>query len=100
LVLGDTLHHSQRSLLQNWLKSCKTGNGRIRAGVPKNFIVADKTGTGGYGSIGDVGVVWRKHASPVVLAIYVRQNIKNAQTPNAVIARATKIVMDAASESR
>jgi beta-lactamase class A len=95
LVLGDALNHSQRKLIQNWLTHCKTGNNRIRSGVPKNAIVADKTGTGGYGSIGDVGVVWRKDASPVVLGIYVRNNQKNAHTSDKVIAQVTQIVMDA-----
>lgn len=57
LVLGSALGKSQRKTLQDWLKHSKTGDKRIRAGVPRNFIVADKTGSGGYGSIGDVGVV-------------------------------------------
>ncbi|OGT47354.1 MAG: hypothetical protein A3E82_02095 [Gammaproteobacteria bacterium RIFCSPHIGHO2_12_FULL_38_11] len=94
LVLGNALGKSQRQQLQVWLKHCKTGNHRIRAGVPDHFIVGDKTGTGGYGSIGDIGVVWRPQASPIVLAIYARQNEKKAQTPDKVIAKATKIVMN------
>lgn len=94
LVLGNALDKSQRQLLQDWLKRCKTGNHRIRAGVPDHFIVGNKTGTGAYGSIGDVGVVWRPQASPIVLAIYVRKNEKNAQTPDKVIAEASKIVMN------
>jgi len=93
LVLGNVLGHSQRLQLQEWMKHCKTGDNRIRAGVPRHFIVADKTGTGGYGSIGDIGVVWRTHASPIVLAVYVRRDEKNAHTPDKVIAQATKIVM-------
>ncbi|MCX7124791.1 MAG: class A beta-lactamase [Gammaproteobacteria bacterium] len=97
LVLGNALGNSQRQQLKDWLKHCKTGNNRIRAGVPRNFIVADKTGTGGYGSIGDIGVVWRPHASAIVLALYVRQNEKNAHTSGKVIEQATKIVMNAVS---
>src|SRR3990167_660883 len=92
LVLGNILQHPQKMQLQNWLKQCKTGNNRIRAGVPKGAVVADKTGTGGYGSIGDIGVVWLPHHAPIVLAIYVRQNQKNVRTSDKVIASATKIV--------
>lgn len=94
LVLGNALGRFQRQQLQDWMKHCKTGNNRIRAGVPRHFIVADKTGTGGYGSIGDIGVIWRTQASPIVLAIYARQNEKNAHTPDKVIAEASKIVMN------
>lgn len=56
-------------------------------------MVADKTGTGGYGSIGDIGVVWLPHHAPVVLAIYVRQDQKNAHTSDRVIASTTRIVL-------
>ena len=93
LVLGNALGNVQRIQLQHWLKQSKTGDHRIRAGVSKKFIVADKTGGGGYGSIGDIGVVWRPHQSPVVLAIYVKTNEKDAHTPDRVIAEATKIAM-------
>lgn len=94
LVLGHALNNSQRALLVDWMKRCKTGDHRIRAGVPHDYLVADKTGTGGYGSIGDIGVIWRTHKSPVVLAVYVRQNEKNAHTPDKVIAQATRILMN------
>lgn len=94
LVLGNALGNSERQQLQNWMKQCKTGNNRIRAGVPRHFIVADKTGTGSYGSISDIGVIWRTQASPIVLAVYVRKNKKNAHIPDRVIAQATKIVMN------
>jgi len=95
LMLGNVLDNLQRHYLQEWLKNCKTGKSRIRAGVPRNSIVADKTGTGGYGSIGDIGVVWRPHASPVVLVVYVRKNEKNSHTSGKIIAQITKIVMNA-----
>lgn len=95
LVLGNVLDNLQRTKLQDWLKNSKTGEHCIRTGVAHNFIVADKTGTGSDGSIGDVGVIWRSHASPIVLAVYARQNEKNAHTSDKIIAQATKIVMSA-----
>ena len=97
LVLGNALDYSKRKLLKDWLKHCKTGDHRIRAGVPHDFVVADKTGTGDYGSIGDIGVIWRTHGASVVLVVYVRQNEKNSHTSDKVIAQAAKIVMNAMS---
>ncbi|MCX7124479.1 MAG: class A beta-lactamase [Gammaproteobacteria bacterium] len=97
LVLGNALNYSKRKFLQDWLRHCKTGDNRIRAGVPRGFIVADKTGTGDYGSIGDIGVIWRTQGAPVVLVVYVRQNEKNSHTSGKIIAQATKIVMNSMS---
>ena len=36
--------------LKNWLIGSKTGDTRLRAGVPADWIVGDKTGTGGRGT--------------------------------------------------
>ncbi|MCX7114551.1 MAG: serine hydrolase [Gammaproteobacteria bacterium] len=46
LVLGDVLGKIQREKLKSWLIGNTTGDLRIRAGVPKGWIVADKTGSG------------------------------------------------------
>lgn len=100
LVLGNALDIFQRQQLEDWMKHCKTGNDRIRAGVSRHFIVVDKTGTGGYGSIADIGVIWRTHASPIVLVIYVRKNEKNAYTQDRVIEKATRITMNAMANLR
>jgi beta-lactamase class A len=48
LVLGDALALPQREQLRTWLVDNTTGNFRIRAGVPKGWVVGDKTGGGKY----------------------------------------------------
>src|SRR6185437_6091427 len=50
LVLKDALKLPEREQLLSWLKSNTTGNAKIRAGVPKGWIVGDKTGSGDYGT--------------------------------------------------
>jgi beta-lactamase class A len=71
LVLGDVLGVSERRQLQTWLKKNTTGNARIRAGVPKAWIVGDKTGTGfHYGTTNDIAIIWPPECAPIVLAIY------------------------------
>lgn len=95
IVLGNVLASPQRNMLVTWLKDDKYANERIRAGVPKNWIVADKTGTGFYdGGMGDVGVVWPPKCKPVVLAIYFVKNQKNAPKQQEIFALATQIVMN------
>ncbi|MFD2350926.1 serine hydrolase [Nonomuraea ferruginea] len=47
LTTGKTLHAQDRARLVGWLKASLTGANRIKAGLPKDWTVGDKTGTGG-----------------------------------------------------
>lgn len=93
LVVGNSLAPMQRKQLQNWLKNNTTGRLRISAGVPKKWLVGDKTGTGEYGSTNDVGVIWPTGAEPIVLAIYFTQDKPDAKANDVVIADATRIIV-------
>ncbi|MCB0739198.1 MAG: class A beta-lactamase, partial [Bacteroidetes bacterium] len=93
LVLGDVLAPYQRRLFRTWLIENKTGNKRIRAGVPKGWVVGDKTGTCAYGTTNDIGVVWGPSGQKIVLAIYFTQLKKNAPTRDDVIDFVTKIIL-------
>ena len=44
LLLADVLSESSRHQLEDWLQRNETGTFMIRAGVPKTWIVGDKTG--------------------------------------------------------
>ncbi|QHI96146.1 class A beta-lactamase [Aristophania vespae] len=72
-VLGDTLKSASRDKLTNWLLSNKTGERRIRAGLPHAWRVGDKTGTfnENYFSTVDIGVVWPIARRPMVIACFV-----------------------------
>jgi beta-lactamase class A len=55
---GELLEASQRTLLWDLMGRARTGERRIRAGLPPGTQVVDKTGTGGNGTVtNDVGVV-------------------------------------------
>ncbi|WON78728.1 class A beta-lactamase [Serratia sp. UGAL515B_01] len=95
LTLGDALPNEQRQLLNSWMKGNTTGDQRIRAGVPSGAIVADKTGSGDYGTANDIGVVWIKDSAPLVIAIYSTYAQQDAKARNDVIASATRIVTQA-----
>lgn len=95
LVVGDTLTVRQRAQLREWMLGNTTGAARIRTGVPTDWKVADKTGTGDYGSANDIGIVWPPHRTPVVIAIYTTQRDKEAKARNDVIAAAARIVTGA-----
>ncbi|MCO5970371.1 class A beta-lactamase [Actinoallomurus soli] len=95
LVLGDTLTADKRALLTDWLRRNTTGAERIRAGLPKGWTVADKTGTGDYGRANDIAIVWPPHTAPLVLAIMTDRSGYSTPPENALIADATKQVVSA-----
>lgn len=99
LVLGDALHPSARHQLTAWMLGNTTGAARIQAGVPKDWQVADKTGTGAYGTTNDIAVIWPPNKPPVSLAIYFTQHTADATARNDVIADAARIVADAIAET-
>ena len=89
----------KRQLLKTWLIANTTGDNRIRAGVPKGWIVGDKTGTGSYGTTNDIGIIWPPHCAPIVIAIYYTQDNKNAKPKSQVIAAATQLVLESFAHS-
>lgn len=96
LAFTNALAAPQRELLISWLKANTTGIFRIRAGVPKTWVVGDKTGTGSqYGSTNDIGIIWPKKCAPLVMAIYYTSNDKHAVKREDVVASATRILIDA-----
>ncbi len=96
LALGDALAAVQRKQLQDWLRGNTTGAKRIRAAVADNWVVGDKTGSGGdYGTTNDIGVLWPPTGAPIVMAIYFVQHTKDAAPRDTVVAQAARIALTA-----
>jgi beta-lactamase class A len=95
LALGDTLGTAQRARLVDWMLGNTTGATRIRAGLPAGWRVADKTGSGDYGTTNDLAVAWPPGKPPVLLAVYYTQQDRKAAARSEVIAAAAGIVADA-----
>lgn len=70
LMLGDALSTSGRAQLVAWMTANTTGAQRLRAGLPPDWRVADKTGTGSRGATNDMGVLWPPHRAPLVVVTY------------------------------
>ncbi|GAA2079034.1 class A beta-lactamase [Actinomadura alba] len=93
LVLGDALTADKRALLKDWLERNTTGAKRIRAGLPKGWTVADKTGTGDYGRANDIAIVWPPHTAPLVVAIMSDRSGYNTPPKDSLIAETTKQIV-------
>ncbi|MBE8594999.1 class A beta-lactamase [Xenorhabdus sp. BG5] len=94
LVLGNALATTQREQLTEWIKGNTTGGTSIRAGVPKDWVVGDKTGRCDYGTTNDIAVIWPvSNRAPLVLVTYFTQpNNKEASARPDVLAAAARIV--------
>lgn len=87
LIFGDTLNQQARSTLINWLKGNEVGGPLLRAGLPNDWQIADRTGAGGFGTRGVVAAVWPTERSPVVIVIYLTNTKASMDQRNAAIAR-------------
>ncbi|MDC9592385.1 class A beta-lactamase [Xenorhabdus sp. IM139775] len=94
LVLGNALATAQREQLAEWLKGNTTGRASIQAGVPKGWIVGDKTGRCDYGTTNDIAVIWPvPERAPLVLVTYFTQpDDKQARARPDVLAAAAHIM--------
>jgi beta-lactamase class A len=74
LFSSDLLSAGAQARLRGWMIATRTGLRRLRAGLPADWIVGDKTGTGSNPATGnqhnDVAVVWREGRAPVAIAAY------------------------------
>ncbi len=99
IILGDVLGTKEKEQLLHWIKENTTGDLRIRAGVPKGWVVADKTGSGDYGITNDIAVIYPPTCKPIIASIYFIQNKKEATTRPDIIASATRYIMDDLAEN-
>ena len=72
-----------------------TGEELIRAGLPADWAVADKSGAGGYATRNDIAVVWPPAGSPLVVVIMSTRSTEDAVYDNALIARAASMAVQA-----
>ena len=95
IVLGDALEPDKRAFLRDLLErnATKAGTLRVRAGVPQGWTVADKTGTGDYGTVNDIAVVWPPNAPPLVVSIMSSRATADARYDQALVAEAAAYVV-------
>jgi beta-lactamase class A len=92
LVLGDALAPPSKQRLTGWLLGNKTGDTRLRAGLPRDWRVGDKTGAGERGTNNDVGVLWPPNRPPLIVAAYLTGTSAPAAQRNATLAAVASAV--------
>jgi beta-lactamase class A len=86
VVLGDALSAPSRRILQQWLLNNTTGGKRLRAGVPADWRIGEKTGTNKTDA-NDIGVAWPLHGSPLLVTAYLAQSMASADIKDAALAQ-------------
>ena len=92
-AVNDVLSSEKKELLNDWLIRNTTGDTQIRAGVPEDWTVGDKSGAASYGTRNDIAVVWPPDRRPIIIAILSDRSAKEAAYDDALIAEAAKAVI-------
>jgi beta-lactamase class A len=90
-VLGNTLSPSSREQLIAWLVANRTGDKRLRAGVPKGWRVGDKTGSGSNSATNDMAVIWPPGRAPTLVTAYYTEARATDDERNAVLAEVGRL---------
>ncbi|MGE7386201.1 class A beta-lactamase [Streptomyces sp. NPDC004126] len=94
LVLGDALGRADRGLLTGWLCANTTSGARFRKGLPVEWRLGDKTGGGSYGTNNDVGIAWRPHGAPLVLAVLTTKPAQDAKADDELVSGAARALAE------
>ncbi|MEZ2220003.1 class A beta-lactamase [Rhizobium sp. RCC_161_2] len=96
LLFTDVLSGPSRAQLAAWLIINKTGDTRLRAGLPKTWLVGDKTGTNGdkAGNANDIAVIWPQDRAPIIVTAFCEIPEIAAEERNAVIAEIGRIAAE------
>lgn len=84
MLLGDALSITGREQLLAWLVANKTGDNRIRAGVPEGWTVGDKTGTSGQGDVHDVAVLTPPNRAPLLVVAFLSETSRPTEEVNPI----------------
>jgi beta-lactamase class A len=94
LLIEDALSASSRDRLIGWLRASKTGGKRLRAGLPADWRVGDKTGSGNNGTANDVAIAFPPGRAPILItAYYTEATAVSDDARNTVIAEAGRLAV-------
>lgn len=95
LVLGSVLSAGSRDQLAAWLVGNKVGDTKVRAGLPKDWKVGDKTGAGNFGTNNDTGIIWPPARRPIVFTILTTETKASVEDKNAGMAEIARALRSA-----
>lgn len=91
LLAGDALSPASRSRLLQWLLANTTGGKRLRAGVPADWRIGEKTGTAG-DDANDIGIAFPPQRAPVIVTAYLAESVTDGATREAALASVGRLL--------
>ncbi|MDQ0466294.1 beta-lactamase class A [Caulobacter ginsengisoli] len=91
LLLGKSLSAVSRFRLENWMQTSTPGARRLRAGLPKDWVVGTKAG-GGPDQTNDLAIVRPPGRKPILIAAYYHEPTNPPRSPEDVLADVGRIV--------
>lgn len=91
IMLGEVLVPASREILTGWMKATSTGPDRLRRGLPSDWILGHKTGTGHDGPTNDIGIAWPPDRAPVIIAVYYDRKGRTMKENATVLAEVGRI---------
>ena len=92
LLIGNALSAASRERLSAWLIANRTGDRRLRAGLPAGWRVGDKTGSNGRSATNDIAIVWPPQGGPFLVTAYYDAPSLSEEQRNAVLADVGRVV--------
>lgn len=87
LALGETLSIASRTRFVTWLRGNRTGDARLRAGLPAGWQVGDRTGTGARYTSNVIGVMWPPAGrAPLVVTAFLTEGAREGARRDAALA--------------
>ena len=93
VLTGNVLSADMRGRVIQSLKDCSTGLARLRAGVPKDWVAGDKTGTGRRGAVNDLLIAWPPNRAPIIVACYMSDSAATTEAASAAHADVARAVV-------
>ncbi len=91
VLLGDVLSAASRRQLTDWLVASQTGPHALRAGLPPDWRVGDKTGSG-QDANNDIAIAWPPRRGPLLVTSYYINHAIDSDGRTAVLAEVARIV--------
>ena len=95
LLLDDALTPASRRQLAAWLVANRTGDKRLRAGLPKGWRIGDKTGNNGRDTTNDIAIAWPPGRKPILIACFHDRGDRDDDVRSAVHAQVARAVVAA-----
>jgi len=94
LFTPDFLSVSSRTKLEGWMQQNQTGLKMIRASLPADWKVGDKTGRSGDGATNDIAVLRPPGGGPIFLAIYTVDPAESQDARDKLVAEVATVAID------